>query len=78
VQLPTLDAERRTPPLEIPALSDRQRILGTARMPWLAASGTDGLPAMLPAPLRSAPRTSPLPWREWDEWKNWRGGRDEE
>ena len=45
---------------------------------WLAASGTDGLPAMLPAPLRSAPRTSPLPWREWDEWKNWRGGRDEE
>jgi len=42
------------------------------------ANGTDGLPAMLPAPLRSAPRTSPLPWREWDEWKNWRGGRDEE
>jgi hypothetical protein len=76
-QLPTLDAERRTPPIEIPALRDRQRQQGTARMPWLAPSGTEGSPALLPAPKRSAPRTSPLPWREWDEWKDWRGGRTE-
>ena len=77
VPLPTLDAERRTPPVEIPVLRDRQRQQGTARMPWLAPSGTEGPPALLPAPKRSAPRTSPLPWREWDEWKDWRGGRTE-
>lgn len=76
VQLPTLDAERRTPPVEIPALRDRQRQQGTARVPWLAPSGTEGPPALLPAPKRSAPRTSPLPWREWDEWRDWGAGRE--
>ncbi len=76
VPLPTLDAERHTPPLEIPALRDHRRIHGTRAVPQLAASGTEGPPALLPAPKRSAPRTSPLPWREWDEWKDWGVGRE--